>query len=56
LAVRNAERNMDFYRRILGFRLGATWHDGACLSLGGPVPRHSLRRHALLRLNEQPDR
>jgi catechol 2,3-dioxygenase-like lactoylglutathione lyase family enzyme len=35
LAVRELPRSVDFYHRILGFRLEATWDAGAYLSLGG---------------------
>jgi catechol 2,3-dioxygenase-like lactoylglutathione lyase family enzyme len=35
LAVRDLSRSVDFYRRVLGFRLDATWNAGAYLSLGG---------------------
>jgi catechol 2,3-dioxygenase-like lactoylglutathione lyase family enzyme len=34
LAVRDLARSVDFYHRILGFRLDATWNTGAYLSLG----------------------
>jgi catechol 2,3-dioxygenase-like lactoylglutathione lyase family enzyme len=35
LAVRDLTRSVDFYHRILGLRLDATWDAGAYLSLGG---------------------
>lgn len=34
LAVLDLPRSVDFYRTLLGFRLHATWHAGAYLSLG----------------------
>jgi len=35
LAVRELDRSVEFYHRVLGFRLDATWDAGAYLSLGG---------------------
>jgi catechol 2,3-dioxygenase-like lactoylglutathione lyase family enzyme len=35
LAVRDLPRSVDFYQRVLGLRLDATWETGAYLSLGG---------------------
>lgn len=34
LAVRSLERSVDFYHRLLGFRLAARWRSGAYLELG----------------------
>jgi catechol 2,3-dioxygenase-like lactoylglutathione lyase family enzyme len=34
LAVRELDRSVDFYHRILGLRLAATWNAGAYLELG----------------------